>query len=211
MEKARLLWLVLFTSLSGAAHAAADIVDDYVIGPGDLLKIEVFQVQDYNRTVRVSTTGRISLPLIGAVEAAGRTASSLEADLAQKLAADYIQNPFVSVFIEEYASQKVTIEGEVKKPGVFPLRGRISLLEVVALAEGFVELSDQNRVQVFRRPANEPGQMLVFDVEAIRSGKISDPVMQGNDVVIVSKAHGRSILKSITDTLRGFVQFGKQI
>lgn len=211
MEKARLLWLVLFTSLSGAAHAATDIVDDYVIGPGDLLKIEVFQVQDYNRTVRVSTTGRISLPLIGAVEAAGRTASSLEADLAQKLAADYIQNPFVSVFIEEYASQKVTIEGEVKKPGVFPLRGRISLLEVVALAEGFVELSDQNRVQVFRRPANEPGQMLVFDVEAIRSGKISDPVMQGNDVVIVSKAHGRSILKSITDTLRGFVQFGKQI
>lgn len=211
MEKARLLWLVLFTSLSGAAHAATDIVDDYVIGPGDLLKIEVFQVQDYNRTVRVSTTGRISLPLIGAVEAAGRTASSLEADLAQKLAADYIQNPFVSVFIEEYASQKVTIEGEVKRPGVFPLRGRISLLEVVALAEGFVELSDQNRVQVFRRPANEPGQMLVFDVEAIRSGKISDPVMQGNDVVIVSKAHGRSILKSITDTLRGFVQFGKQI
>lgn len=211
MEKARLLWLVMFTSLSGVAHAAAEITDDYVIGPGDLLKVEVFQVQDYNRTVRVSTTGRISLPLIGAVDAAGRTASSLEAELAQRLAADYIQNPFVSVFIEEYASQKVTIEGEVKKPGVFPLRGRISLLEVVALAEGFVELSDQNRVQVFRRPANEPGQTLVFDVEAIRSGKISDPVMQGNDVVIVSKARGRSILKSITDTLRGFIQFGKQI
>jgi polysaccharide export outer membrane protein len=118
---------------------AAEPSDDYVIGPGDLLKVEVFQVQDYSRTVRVSTSGRVSLPLVGVVEAAGQTAANLETQLAQRLAAEYIQNPFVSVFIEEYASQKVTVEGEVKKPGVFPLKGRTSLLEVLALAEGFIE------------------------------------------------------------------------
>lgn len=190
---------------------AAEPSDDYVIGPGDLLKIEVFQVQDYSRTVRVSTTGRVSLPLVGVVEAAGQTAANLETQLAQRLAAEYIQNPFVSVFIEEYASQKVTVEGEVKKPGVFPLKGRTSLLEVLALAEGFVELSDQSRVQVFRRPPNEVGHMLVFNVEAIRNGELTDPVLQGSDVVIVPKARGRSVLKGVTDTLRGFLQFGKQL
>ena len=98
------------TAESGAYLGASD----YPVGPLDLLEISVFQVEDLNRSVRINSSGLISLPLIGTVQAGGRTIAELEADIAGKLEAGYLQAPQVSVFVKEFSSQRVTVEGAVK-------------------------------------------------------------------------------------------------
>ena len=103
----------------------------------DVLDISVFQVPELTKSVQVADTGTINLPLLGEVVVAGRTAQQVERDLTTKLGAKYLQNPQVTVFVKEYNSHQVTIQGEIKKPGVFPLKGSTSLLQLIALAGGF--------------------------------------------------------------------------
>ena len=122
-----------------------------------------------------------------------------------------MQNPFVSVFIEEYTSQRVTIEGEVYKPGIYALTGQVTLLQTVAMAEGMRSLANVKRVQVFRATAERSKQILFFNVDAIRKGDEEDPIMQDDDIIVVHKAAIRSVLKGITDSLRGILVFGKNL
>lgn len=189
-------------------YIAGSAGQDYLLGPQDLLKIDVFQVQEFSRTVRVSAAGKISLPLVGAVQAAGLTTAALEQLIAQRLSETYLQEPYVSVFVEEYASQRVTVEGQVRKPGIYALKGRTTLLQAVALAEGLLDLADAQRVQIFRLDATGRKVVTDYDIEAVRSGTVEDPVLLGDDVIVVQKAPGRSFMKALTDTLRGFVIFG---
>lgn len=190
------------TSESGAYVGASD----YRVGALDLLEISVFQVEDLNRTVRINSSGQISLPLIGTVRAGGKTIAELEADIAAKLEAGYLQAPQVSVFVKEFSSQRVTVEGAVKQPGIFPITGRTSLLQAIALAKGFEELAEERNVVVFR---TIKGQRMaaMFDVRAIRAGEVADPQIYGDDIVVVDRSGPRSTLKSIIDSLRGFVGF----
>ena len=135
---------------------AAQGTQDYLIGPQDLLKIEVFGVEAMNRSVRVSSTGKIDLPLIGLVQAAGLTSEQLVAEIAARLTKDYLQNPQVIVFIEEYTSQRVTVVGAVKKPGVYPVKGRTTLMQVVAGAEGPISVANIRSVKVLRPSPTAP-------------------------------------------------------
>ena len=100
------------------------------------MDVSVFKVPELSKSVQVADTGTINLPLVGEVPAAGKTAQEVEQDLTKKLGAKYLQNPQVTVFVKEYNSQRVTIEGAVKKPGVYPVRGKTSLLQFIAMAEG---------------------------------------------------------------------------
>jgi len=109
---------------------------NYKITASDLLEVEVFGVDDLKRTVRVNTTGSISLPLVGMVQVAGLTATEAELIIATRYAADFLQNPQVSVFVKEFTTQRVTIDGAVNKPGIYPLTGQITLLRALALAGG---------------------------------------------------------------------------
>lgn len=190
------------TSESGAYVGASD----YRVGALDLLEISVFQVEDLNRTVRINSSGQISLPLIGTVQAGGKTIAELEADIATKLEAGYLQAPQVSVFVKEFSSQRVTVEGAVKQPGIFPITGRTSLLQAIALAKGFEELAEERNVVVFR---TIKGQRMaaMFDVRAIRAGEVADPQIYGDDIVVVDRSGPRSTLKTVIDSLRGFVGF----
>lgn len=187
----------------------ASSLDDYVIGPQDLLQISVFQADALSRKVRVSSRGSITLPPIGLVQAAGLTSAELETQIAAQLRDCCMQDPQVSIFIEEFVSQRVTVEGEVKTPGVYPLHGRTTLLQAVALAAGSSNLADLSNVAIMREQRGGDGvkDMLVFDLREIREGKIADPVIQGNDVIVVSRSSSQALLKNITDTLRGFVGF----
>ena len=115
------------TSSSGAYEG----VSDYRVGPQDLIEISVFQVADLNRTVRLNSAGQISLPLIGAIRAGGKTVQELEAEIAVRLSERFLQNPQVSVFVKEFASQRVTLEGAIKNPGIYPLTGRTSLIQAI--------------------------------------------------------------------------------
>ena len=184
-----------------ATLVAAQVAEqDYRIGSLDVLDISVFGVPDLTKTVRVSATGQIVLPLIGAVDARGRTTRELEAELAAKLGDKYLQSPDVTVAVKEATSQRVTVSGAVKQPGVFPLTGRTTLLQTIALAGGLDPVADPRSVVVFRYSG---GQRMAarFDVAAIGSGNLPDPPVTGGDVVMVDQSGTRATLRDITQNL----------
>ena len=101
-----------------------------------MLDITVFKVPELSKTIQVSETGTINLPLVGEVQAAGKTTQELERVLTAKLGATYLQNPQVSVLVKENNSQHVVVQGAVEKTGVYPIRGKTTLMELVAMAGG---------------------------------------------------------------------------
>lgn len=184
----------------------ASAVSNYRIGPQDLLKVEVFQVGELTSRERVGDDGRIAMPLIGPIQVAGLTPREAEDKIAHLLSIDYLQNPQVSLFIEEYASQKVTVSGAVEKPGVFPLRGRTTLTQAIALAGGLGDIANTSEVILFRDQGTPAAQAYVVDIDKIDEGLQEDPVMAGDDRILVPKSGSAAFVKSITDTLRGFVR-----
>jgi polysaccharide export outer membrane protein len=169
---------------TAAAISAINATDSaaYKIGPQDVLEITVFKVTELSKTAQVSEAGTIGFPLVGDLMAAGRTPREVERDLAARLGAKYLQNPQVTVYVKEFNSQRVTIEGAVKKPGVFPLQGSMSLLQALAFAQG-LEASSDSTVLVFRE-TNGKRSAARFDVGDIRSGSTEDPQLQAGDVVV---------------------------
>lgn len=185
---------------------------DYRVGPNDLLDIEVLDLDNMKRTVRVNAAGAISLPLIGAVIVAGLTAQQAEAHLADRYREKYLQNPQVSVFVKEFTTERITIDGAVVKPGIYPLTGQITLLRALALAGGFGPIADANEVRLFRVNDKGERQVAVFDVEQIRSGKSDDPSIKGDDLIVVQRDASRrvlkdSILRDVIDSINPFSIF----
>ena len=191
------------------AAVARNAARDYRIGAEDLIEIQVFGVDQLTRTVRVNSRGLISLPLIGNLEVGGMTAQQAEALVVARLAESYLQNPQVSLFIKEYTSQRVTIEGAVNKPGVYPLRGPTTLLQSLAVAGGQASLSDMAEVMLFRADAAGKRETLVYDVDRIRSGELDDPTVLNDDLIVVKRSKSRvffkdSIIRDIVDTVNPF-------
>ena len=116
---------------------------DYKIGPEDLIEISVFEEEKLNKTVRVSSQGNISLPLLGILRVKGLTANELEKEIRELLAEKYLQNPNVSVFIKEYRSQRISVMGAVEKPGVFDVNGQKTILDLLGMAGGLKEDAGQ--------------------------------------------------------------------
>ena len=182
---------------------------DYRIGAEDLIEIQVFGVDQLSRTVRVNSRGLVSLPLIGSIEVAGLTAQEAEAAVAEKLAANFLQNPQVSLFIKEFTTQRVTVEGAVAKPGIYPLRGQTTLLITLALAGGQASLSDMSEVMLFRADASGKRVATMYDVERIRRGELEDPAVLNDDLIVVNRSRARtvfrdSLLRDIVDTINPF-------
>jgi len=187
-------------------------VSDYRIGVEDLLEIQVFGVDQLSRTVRVNSLGNVSLPLIGAVALGGLTAQEAEKVIAAKLAENFLQDPQVGVFIKEFTNQRVTIEGAVQKPGIYPLRGQTTLLRALALAGGQGSMSDMQQVMIFRRDADGGRAGQAYDVEKIRRGEVDDPVVVNDDVVVVNRSPARaalrdSLFRDLIDTINPFSPF----
>ncbi len=183
-------------------------VDEYRIGPSDLIEISVFQVPELSKTVRVGVSGTVTLPLIGLVNASGLTGRELEVLIAGRLRENYLQDPQVSVFIKEYTSQKLTVEGSVNRPGVFPISGKTTLLQAIAMAGGLDKLASDDDIRVFRERQDGSRETILYSLEPIRKGAVNDPLLLANDMVVVGKSEGRSALKSFTETLRDISIFG---
>ena len=184
------------TAASGAYEGATD----YRIGAMDLLQISVFGVQDLDKEVRVNSNGQISLPLVGGVMAGGRTIPELEAELAKKYADGFLQNPQVSVFVKEYSSQRITLEGAVKKPGIYPITGRTSLLQAIALAEGVDDkIADLGGI-VLMRQVEGKRQAAVFDLRLVRKGLVDDPQVYGDDIIVVEQSGSKSAFRRFIET-----------
>lgn len=158
----------------------------YKIGPLDVLEVSVFKVPELSKSVQVSDEGTVNLPLVGEIAAGGRTAREVERELTKTLGDKYLQKPQVTVFVREYNSQRVTLEGAVKKPGVFPIQGRMTLLQALAIAQGLDTVSDST-VVIFR-DQNGKRAAARFDVADIRSGSVADPPLQAGDVVVAGSS-----------------------
>ena len=169
---------------------------DYKIGPQDTLDVNVFQVQDLSKEVRVETGGTILLPLIGQVQASGKTPSQLGDEIATMLGEKYVRDPLVTVTVKESASQKVTIDGAVTQPGIYPISGSTTLTQAVALARGPIEDANLRQVAVFRN-VGEKRMAAVFDLSQIRSGKMPDPTVQANDVIVVETSGRQRFLRNL--------------
>jgi polysaccharide export outer membrane protein len=170
------------------------LADDYRIGPQDLIEIQVFGVDNLRREVRVNSRGAISMPLIGTVILGGLTGQEAETLIAARYEKDFLQDPQVSVFIKEYTSQRITLEGAVAKPGIYPIRGDTSLMQAIAIAGGQGALSDLNEVMVYRREGNEK-KIYTYDLNKIRAGEAEDPSIVNDDVIIVKRSPGRVAIR----------------
>lgn len=176
------------TAAAVQAQAAADYAadaNDYHIGSMDLLEIKVLQVADMSRSVRVDSRGNISLPLVGVVHAGGLTSYELEQLITARLAVDLIQDPQVSVFIKEFTSQRITVQGLVKRAGVYDFQGRATLLQAISIGGGLDEKANEMAIKVVRRQPSGMAETMSFDLSAIRQNQIADPILKGGDVVVV--------------------------
>jgi polysaccharide biosynthesis/export protein len=187
--------------------ARGEASGDYRIGATDLLTISVFQVPDLSfEEIRVDASGNLQMPLIGSVPAAGRTPGELSVDIARLLGDRYLRNPQVTVTVMEAASQKVTIDGAVTQPGVYEMRGRTTLMQAVAMAKGPLREADVRSVAVFREVGGQR-MVAVFDLAAIRNGQAEDPVILGDDIVVVDTSRLSVLLRDVVQALPAVAAF----
>ncbi|MFC1548330.1 polysaccharide biosynthesis/export family protein [Candidatus Omnitrophota bacterium] len=190
-----LLSFILHPSSFGSAYAAEATGEQaafsgYHIGPENVLQIDVYYGRDKNlsRKVRVSSKGFITFPLLGEVGVKDITIAELEKKLTDLLEKDYLVNPQVSVFIEEYST--VSALGQLKKPGSYPIKGKMSVIELISEAGGFTKIASQNDVKIIRtKPdgSKETIKVKVWDI--INRGKEEDDTqLHPGDIVTVPES-----------------------
>ena len=185
------------TSASGAYQGATD----YRVGAQDLLSISVFGVEDLTKEVRVNSNGQISLPLIGSVMAGGRTIPELEAELARKYSEGYLQKPQVSVFVKEFTSQRVTLEGAIAKPGIYPITGKTTLWQAIALAGGVDDKTADLGGIVLMRQVDGKRMAAAYDLRQVRKGVVDDPLIYGDDIIVVEQSASKTALRRFIESV----------
>ncbi len=173
----------------------------YLIGPFDKLIIDVFGIEELSKKeVQTDAGGRISFPLAGIVEAAGRTPAELENIIEERLRGRYVRDPQVTVNLKETVSQVITVDGQVKEPGLYPVIGRMTLMRAVATASGAGEFARLDDVVIFRTVAGRRMAAL-YNLKAIRRGNYDDPEVYANDVVVVGDSQARRLFKDALQVL----------
>lgn len=172
----------------------------YLIGPFDKLKIDVFGIEDLsNKEVQVDASGRLSFPLTGSVEAAGKTPNELAQLLQERLRGRYIREPQVTVNLQETVSQVITVDGQVREPGLYPVVGRMTLMRAVATAKGLNEYAKLEDVVIFRTVRGQRMAAL-YNLKAIRRGAYDDPEVFANDIVVVGESGSRRLFQNFLTT-----------
>ena len=173
---------------------------DLRIGPLDTLHVRVFGVDELDGDYQVDALGNIKMPLVSEVSAQGYTAFEFAKVLEQRLGETYLQDPDVTVSIVESQGQEITIEGAVRKPGVYPVEGQLSLLQAIAISGGPSESANPRKVAIFRVIDGEK-KAAVFDLKAIRNHKMEDPAVYGNDIIVMDGSEAqqtyREVIRSI--------------
>jgi len=185
--------LALILTLTTPAHAAETDTtgsSGYTIGPENVLQIDVYygRNEELSRKARVSSKGDITFPLLGVVKVEGLSVGEVEKKIAALLDKDYIINPQVSVFIEEYST--VSILGQVKEPGNYEIRGRLSLVELISKAGGFTKIAAKNNVSVIRTADDGAKTKISVKVhDIINKGKEEDDIqLSPGDIVTVPES-----------------------
>jgi polysaccharide export outer membrane protein len=164
------------------AEIAADS-DQYIIGPEDVLLIYVWREETLSKTVPVRMDGKISLPLVDDIQAAGLTPLQLKEALTQKLKG-FVDNPTVNVTVLEANSFKVYVSGEVKQPGVQRIRSEITLVKLITMVGGFTEWANQKKILILRKEKGADKRMTV-NYKKIIAGEEPDILINRGDTVII--------------------------
>lgn len=156
---------------------------DYIIGPDDVLAVNVWKEPDLSRSAPVRPDGKITLPLLGDVEASGSTPIRLQAKIEKGLA-DFISKPSVTVIVQEPRSHRFNIIGEVQRPGTYAISGPMTVLDAIAVAGGFREWAKTKNIYILR-PGPNGQQRIPVDYKQIVKGKAADIPLRIRDTVIV--------------------------
>lgn len=165
-----------------------------LIGPLDTIQVDVFNVPDLSREMQVDASGRIAMPLVGTIDARGRTAGELATAIQTALKGRYVRNPEVTINIKSSVSQVVTVDGQVVEPGLYPVTNQMTLMRVIASAKGMSEFARQEEV-VILRTVNNRRMAGLYDMGAIRRGVYADPPIYANDVVVVGDSPARRLFR----------------
>jgi polysaccharide export outer membrane protein len=178
--------LVVITVLSALTLAArADDIpattmtkiqgaSEYRLGPEDVIEVFVWKEPDLSTTVVVRPDGRISLPLANELEAGGKTVAELQTEITRQLRR-YLSEPIVNVMVKQINSVKISVLGEVRKPDVYRIKNRVTVLDAIAMAGGFTDLARPNRVVILRN--TDAGQQRIkIDIKQLVAGDRAKPV-----------------------------------
>jgi polysaccharide export outer membrane protein len=148
----------------------------------------------------VDLAGNIAMPLIGNVRAVDLTTVQLDEKISQLLGAKYLQSPDVSVGVAASSSRVVTVDGSVRQPGVFPVNGNVTLMQIIARASGTDENANPRRVAVFRQIQGQR-MAAAYDLTDIRRGKAEDPRIYSGDIVVVDGSNVKAIQREVLQAL----------
>lgn len=169
-------------------------LSSYRIGPLDVIRVEVFGAPELTREAEVDAAGNFSVPLAGAVQAAGRTPAELSAAIAAELQGRYLKNPQISVNIVKAKPKTFTVDGAVRQPGNYPIVGKMTLQQAIATAQGADQVANLNNVVIFRT-VNSQKTAALFSLKDIRAGRLEDPQIYGNDIVVVGESAARRLFR----------------
>lgn len=171
---------------AAALGASRPLPSEYVIGPGDILAIQVWKNETLSRMVPVRPDGKISMPLLHDIQASGLTAMQLRDKIAAALA-EFLPNPEVAVSVNDVRSLRVSVLGEVQRPGVLELRGTTTILEAIAMAGGFRDFASPSKITVLRNDEHGKTERLRFNYNraVAASSDQENFTLKSGDVVIV--------------------------
>lgn len=169
-------------------------LSNYRIGPLDVIRVEVFGAPELTREAEVDGAGNFSVPLAGAIQAAGRTPAELSAAISTQLQGRYLKKPQVSVNIVKARPKSFTVDGAVRQPGNYPIVGKMTLQQAIATAQGADQVANLNNVVIFRT-VNSQKTAALFSLKDIRAGRLEDPQIYGNDIVIVGESAARRFFR----------------
>jgi polysaccharide export outer membrane protein len=158
---------------------------DTTVGPGDVFDVRVYGEEGLSGTYRIASDGTIDYPLLGTISVQGMSPTEVTRLIADGLVTgQFLKNPNVSVFVKEYTSKKISVFGQVNKPGTFQYVDGMSIVEAISIAGGFTPMAKQNDVAV-TRVINDAEKQFLVPVEAIGQGRASNFVLRPGDIVFV--------------------------
>jgi len=166
-------------------HSKKD--SDYLISPHDVIRVSVLGEEDLSSTARVSEHGSISFPLLGEVRAAGYTPLQFERRLEELLEKDYLVSPSVNISILEYST--ISVLGQVKKPGAYEIKGRMTISQAIAIAGGLTQIASPNGTKVFRKTTGGEEVIPVSLNDILKDGDLSgDITLKPGDLVVIPES-----------------------
>ena len=168
----------------------------HYVGPFDEISVDVLGLPELSRQVRVDAAGHVAVPLAGSIDVTGKSPEELALVIEDRLRSSYVRDPHVTVTVTETVSQTMTVDGEVRTPGIYPVIGRMTLMKAIASAQGTSDIAQTSHVVVFRRVEGQQMAAL-YDLRAIRLGAYRDPDIYTIDVVVVGESNARRLFPQI--------------